>query len=237
MAMFEWVTPSIWRRMLRAAWEQDLGLAGVRDAIVFWNAHFAQAQDYQKHIRPFAEAFSEYLGKTETRTQMALRLIGALHTKLEFLPKDPIEVATTTDKNTRSELIIKIPTDQLPQTTPVDASLSELLSCVRDQLALQSKSATLFSELDQWMSNAGVIQAMNLDPKQRLAWRVWLTNPQRNTLHALFSAAQAQIMVNQWYIFLSTELGPVMADQVLSQAVKSAELSAAGRVLSPRTFL
>jgi hypothetical protein len=141
--MFEWITDSIWRSMLRLALERDIGPSGVIEAIDFWNAHFAGTQDKQKHVRPFAQAFTEFIGKPEQRTSFALHIIAAMHTKPEALPADPQLAGLPSRKQT--ETVSTLP--------PLDASLQAVIAALKQGVVSYSSDSELRARFDQVASS------------------------------------------------------------------------------------
>ena len=261
--MFEWVTPEIWRKMVRAALEKPLGLAGVLEAIAFWNANFSHVSDLQKHMRPFAQAFSEFVGRPEAKTEYALLLISALHTHVALLPEDPAPDAATpvrqpvrqpasvpaqfvTDDATQAapnspNLTSTVPKSQptAPSAPPnaVDASLDALITALRSEMALDSQARGYAQLFSQRIQAKPTLRVMGLQSAQLPAWVDWLRKPEQTPLAAQLSVAQANQLVGLIYVFLAEALGPVDADRMLSSAVQVVEATPAGRVQSPRAFL
>lgn len=89
--MFDWVTPSVWRRIVRKTFEADLGLDGVVFALQVWNSHFSDQGDPTVAAREFVRKVTTDLVKPTLRTPLTLKLIAFLRSRnVADLPVDPI---------------------------------------------------------------------------------------------------------------------------------------------------
>lgn len=216
--MFEWIDEVVWRRMLRAGLEHHVGLDGVTEAIAFWNAHFSDAQDRQKHIRPFAQAFTEFIGKPEERTAFALHIIAAMHTKPDALPPDPQAIGIKNGiKATRTISPPVVPGSAALSSgsvlPPIDATLQALIRALQATLDTSTSGTDWGVTLQRAIAGSGAYMNMGI-PK-----------------------ANATQVIGAIYVALTDALGPVEADHLLSQAVKDVENSPIGRIFSPRQLL
>ena len=228
------ITPEIWRRMIRAAFEKKLGLEGVHQAIAFWNLHFAQETDIQKHIRPFAQAYAEFMGQSSSKSELALLLISSLHTRLEMLPPDP------QPQQLNMSQVATSPASSLTNTktsTSIDATLGALILALHEALQLDSQGSVWATQFWETLQAPSTVQNLKLDDAQQNAWGVWLRQPENLNLHANLSVKQATKLVNLLYVSLTEAMGPVEADRLLSRSVQQVEATPTGRSLSPRSFL
>lgn len=250
--MFEWVTPEIWRRMVRAALEKPLGMAGVLEAIAFWNANFLHATDLQKHMRPFAQAFSEFVGRPEAKTEYALLLIAALHTQVGLLPDDPLADQSAAPAVPRASMPsapaqaiaevqaappAAVAAPALRAGNPTDTSLNALIAALRAEMRLSTQASQYLELFAQRIQAKPTLRVIGLQSAQLPAWVNWLRRPEDTPLAAQLSQDQASKLVGLIYVFLAEALGPVDADRMLSNAVQTVEATPEGRAQSPRAFL
>ena len=232
--MSDSITPEIWRRMIRAAFEKKLGLEGVQQAIGLWKQHFAEETDVQKNIRPFAQAYAEFIGQPSYKSEFALLLISSLHTKLEMLPPDP------QPQQRNMSQIAASPASSMataPTSTSIDATLAALILALHEELTLDSQGNVWTAQFLQTLQASFTVQNLKLDEGQKTAWEAWLRLPQTLNLQANLSVQQATKLVNLLYVFLTEAIGPVETDRLLSRSVQQVEATPTGRSLSPRTFL
>jgi|GEM_PF-5542893 len=220
--------------MIRAAFEKKLGLEGVQQAIGLWKQHFAEETDVQKNIRPFAQAYSEFIGQPSSKSELALLLISSLHTKLEMLPPDPQPQPRNMSQIATSPAS---PIASTQTSTAIDATLAALILELHEALTLDSQGSAWTAQFLQTLQASSTVQTLKLDDTQKDAWEAWLRLSQPLNLQAHLSVQQATKLVNLLYVFLTEAIGPVEADRLLSRSVQQVEATPTGRSLSPRTFL
>lgn len=341
--MFAWVTPDVWRRMIRQAFEPLLGIDGVHDGIAFWNANFENLTDVHKSIRPFVGEFCAYIEQPELKARLTLQLIAALHTPSATLPIDPFAkpsalptpaatyapappaydeaaelnigfLASDIDRHfgdttphfepqSRPQIGSTFPSNP-PRTAPqaptqetppafspaywdspitgpafassrpvADASprptptmmtqsggftdgLSEpstllgagllndndstVIAVLRTLHGLLQAYDSTMVEAGRFVLNLGSansIKAMGLKGEQLNTWAYLVKHEFASMINLNASNRQCTAIINTAYIHLTQAMGPVYADQLLSDAITQVERMPVGRARSPRLFL
>ncbi len=239
--MFEWITPEVWRRMIRAAFEPSVGLDGTQHAIRLWNDNFSEFEDIQAQIRPFVYAFTQSTGRPDLRVKITLQLITMLRTPIESLPTDPNSLG-----DGPTEPLYGTKTAQLESATPLiraslepsnDATLATLVLKLREILSFQPNSAELLKHYDRLIFDFISSKKLKLMPEQITHWIAWAQAPYKRELASLLNPMQCTQIISNVYVFMSEWVGPVVADEWLLRAIDLVELTPTGKVISPRLFL
>jgi hypothetical protein len=239
--MFEWITPEVWRRMIRAAFEPSVGLDGTQHAIRLWDDNFAEFEDIQAQIRPFVYAYTQSTGRPDLRVKITLQLITMLRTPLETLPSDPNSLG-----DAPPDQLYAVKAVQAESFSPVvraslepsnDATLATLVLKLREILSFQPNSAELLTHYDRLIFDFISSKKLKLMPEQITHWIAWAQAPYKRELASLLNPVQCTQIISYVYVFMSEWVGPVVADEWLNRAIHLVELTPTGKAISPRIFL
>jgi hypothetical protein len=243
--MFEWLTQSLWRRILRQAIEPSLGLDAVMSALAMWEALFEDLTDLHKKVRQFCGEFATAQGIPSIRQDLAIKLIALLHQRslnsALSLPSDPLG-------EEQNESYAPIPASAIKTTrtfsmeaaaapvNKIDATLSVVIKHLCD--AFESGGGAMrLKKLSATFMEEELLFALRLSSSQQNQWVVWTQSHGRGVMSLNFSEDQARTLVNWLYVFLTQAVGPVDADLMLGNAIHAAEKTEQGKRFSPRTLL
>jgi hypothetical protein len=239
--MFDWITPEIWRRMIRAAFEPNVGLDGSQHAIRLWNDNFAEFEDIQAQIRPFVYAYTQSTGRPDLRVGLTLQLITLLRSSVDDLPEDPNSLNQSAAAIVPAALLAEKeaidPVIRASFEPSNDGTLATLVLKLREILSFQPQSSELLSHYDRLIFDFVSSKKLKLLPAQITHWITWAQAPYKRELASMLSSAQCTQIISYIYVFMSEWAGPVLADEWLNRAISMVEQTPTGKAISPRQFL
>jgi hypothetical protein len=237
------ITPDIWRRIVRAAFEPRLGLDGVRHALRLWDDNFAATGDISTSIRPFVYAFTQSTGRSELRTDITLQLITLLHSDVSQLPSDPNALGmlpTDLTIEPQASTSNAAPDSMFPVaslTVSNGGTLATFILKLRELLTLEKNSQLAVPHYDRLIFDFVASRALKLNAEQSQQWVAWSQAPYKQPFHCLLTTPQCTQIINDIYVYLSEWVGPVVADDLLDKTIRLVEATPTGKIISPRLFL
>jgi hypothetical protein len=116
-------------------------------------------------------------------------------------------------------------------------TLVTLLLKLRETLAQMPRNSAVVGGYDRLMFAFAESKTVKLDAEQVSKWIAWVQAPYRRPMGAALKPKQCTQIINEVYVYLSEQLGPVQADEGLSRAIALCEDTPTGRLVSPRQFL
>jgi hypothetical protein len=116
-------------------------------------------------------------------------------------------------------------------------TLVTLLLKLRETLAQMPRNSAVVGGYDRLMFAFAESKTVKLDAEQVSKWIAWVQAPYRRPMGAALKPKQCTQIINDVYVYLSEQLGPVQADEGLSRAIALCEDTPTGRLVSPRQFL
>jgi hypothetical protein len=232
------------RRAFFAAMEPLVGSDSALEAINLWENTFGSEQPLLRGISQFATLVVGELGWSVSANDLAVRLLECLQRGEHTLPPDPMNLLTgratqgaTHQAEPRSEQVGRtasvVPRQHrpLPRMVALRRSLGVLLLKLCDQAGqADARSQAALVRTFTQISEAELPSGVAADVSS-------LLNGRSAELSLDYGRGLASQVINAFYIPLAELFGPVTADRIVTQAVRSAEASAEARDFPPRDLL
>lgn len=232
------------RRAFYAAMEPLVGSDSALEAINLWENTFGSEQPLLRGIAQFASLVVAELGWTISANDLAVRLLEFLQRSEHTLPPDPMTLLTGRPANTGPQPV----EGRMSASGPAVSAMPRLARPLPQAVAMRRSLGVLLLRLcDQAGQSDPRSQALLVRHFGRLA-EAELPRGVAADVDALLSGRSTELVldygkglasrvVNAFYIPLADLFGPVTADRIMTQAVRSAEASAEARDFPPRDLL
>ena len=232
------------RRAFFAAMEPLVGSDSALEAINLWENTFGSEQPLLRGISQFASLAVGELGWSISASDLAVRLLECLQRSEHTLPPDPI--ALLTGRAIRDEFppastraptaaVLDAPIQRtlrpMPQSVAIRRTLGVLLLRLCDQAGqADPRSQAILIRYVARIAEAELPTGVAADVGSLLSGR-------STELTLDYGKGLASQVINAFYVPLAELFGPVSADRIVTQAVRSAEGSSEARDFAPRDLL
>ena len=232
------------RRAFFAAMEPLVGSESALEAINLWENTFGSEQPLLRGISQFASLAVGELGWSISASDLAVRLLECLQRSEHTLPPDPI--ALLTGRAIRDEL--PPASTRAPTAAALDAPIQRTHRPMPQSVAIRRTLGVLLLRLcDQAGQADPRSQAIQIRYVARIAEAELptgvaadvgsLLSGRSTELTLDYGKGLASQVINAFYVPLAELFGPVSADRIVTQAVRSAEGSSEARDFAPRDLL
>lgn len=232
------------RRAFYGAMEPLVGSEAALEAINLWENTFGSEQPLLRGISQYASLVVGELGWKISASDLAVRLLEFLQRGEHTLPPDPMALLTgrpaptapqsASGRTSVAGLSVSAtprPSRPLPQATALRRSLGVLVLRLCDQAGqADPRSQALLVRHFGRLAEAELPSGVAADIDSLLTGR-------STELSLDYGRGLASRVINVFYIPLAELFGPVSADRIMTQAVRSAEASAEARDFPPRDLL
>lgn len=232
------------RRAFYAAMEPLVGSDSALEAINLWENTFGSEQPLLRGISQFASLAVRELGWSISASDLSVRFLECLQRSEHTLPPDPI--ALLTGRSIRDEL--PPASTRAPTAAALDAPIQRAHRPMPQSVAIRRTLGVLLLRLcDQAGQADPRSQAILIRYVARIAEAELpagvaadvgsLLNGRSTELTLDYGKGLASQVINAFYVPLAELFGPVSADRIVTQAVRSAEASSEARDFAPRDLL
>jgi hypothetical protein len=232
------------RRAFYAAMEPLVGSDSALEAINLWENTFGSEQPLLRGISQFASLAVRELGWSISASDLSVRFLECLQRSEHTLPPDPI--ALLTGRSIRDEL--PPASTRAPTAAALDAPIQRAHRPMPQSVAIRRTLGVMLLRLcDQAGQADPRSQAILIRYVARIAEAELpagvaadvgsLLNGRSTELTLDYGKGLASQVINAFYVPLAELFGPVSADRIVTQAVRSAEASSEARDFAPRDLL
>lgn len=225
------------RRAIYQGLKQYLEGDDLLNALCIWQQHYAHLPRFA--ITSYVRRITDGTNLENTRVAIHLSLTSALMLGEDSLGADPLAamrryLAARVGNSEAAEMLGggQDAGEETPAQTDRMRVFEQLMEAFFERITTINKATAR----DMRQALIDSLAHIDMDPARTQAISTWLQGDSKR-LEMEIETEQLQQLLHQAYIIACNRLGPVRADELLSEALQASEHNSGGKQLSPRDWL